>query len=310
MNLTAVVTEIINCNGVKTVSNEFGYLYIVATPIGNLSDISHRAIDIMSKVDVIAAEDTRHSRTLLSHYGITTKCSALHEHNEQKAHTELLNTLKQGQSVALISDAGTPLISDPGYILVQQAVAADIRVIPIPGPCAVITALSASGLASDKFTFYGFLPAKRLARTELLATVRELEATAIFYESPHRIVACLHDMLEVFEPSRRVCIARELTKKFETIHSDEIQNLVNWVEDDNNQQKGEIVLLVTGHKVQKNQEISAKDIDTLTLLMNELGIKKAASLTAKITGSSKNALYSEALKLKNDNKNNNDDETA
>jgi len=284
-------------------SIENQYLYIVATPIGNLADITYRAIDILGKVDLIAAEDTRHSRKLLSHYGISTKCTALHEHNEQKAHSQLLDFIKQGHCVALISDAGTPLISDPGYILVQQAVAAGIRVIPIPGPSALISALSVSGLPSDKFTFYGFLPAKQVSRVETLQSVRELEPTSIFYESPHRIVTCLENMLQVFGPDREVCIARELTKTFETIHADNLQQLCDWVKDDTNQQKGEIVLLVKGHKVQKNQEISASELDTLKLLIDEVGVKKAASLTAKITGSSKNALYAEALRLKKESDN-------
>lgn len=279
-------------------SNENEYLYIVATPIGNLADITYRAIDILTKVDLIAAEDTRHSRILLSHYGITTKCTALHDHNEQKAHTQLLSFIKQGHSVALISDAGTPLISDPGYILVQQATAMGIRVIPIPGPSALISALSVSGLPSDKFYFYGFLPAKQAARLEALETTKELEITTIFYESPHRLVACLDNMLQVYGANRQVCLARELTKTFETIHGDNLQQLCDWVKADANQQKGEIVLLVSGYKVQKNQEINPKDIDVLKLLVDELGVKKAASLTAKITGTSRNALYTEALNLK------------
>jgi len=279
-------------------SNESQFLYIVATPIGNLADITYRAIEVLSKVNLIAAEDTRHSRKLLSHYGISTKCRALHDHNEQMVHSELLDFIKQGNSVALISDAGTPLISDPGYILVQQAVAAGIRVIPIPGPSAVVTALSVSGLASDKFSFYGFLPAKQVARIEVLESVRELEPTTIFYESPHRIIACLDNMLQVFGPNRVVCIARELTKTFETVHSDELQALCDWVKSDSNQQKGEIVLLVSGFKAIKSNAISAADLDVLKLLLNELGVKKAASLTAKITGLSKNLLYTEALNLK------------
>jgi len=279
-------------------SNENNYLYIVATPIGNLTDISYRAVEILSKVDLIAAEDTRHSRKLLSHYQINTKTTALHDHNETKAHSELLEFIKQGHSVALISDAGTPLISDPGYILVQRAKAEDIRVIPIPGASAVIAALSASGLPSDKFSFYGFLPAKQLARKEILESIKEQEPTTVFYESPHRIVACLDTMLQVFEPTRQICLARELTKSFETIRVDELQHLSDWVKADANQQKGEIVLLIKGHKIPKNQEISTADITILKLLMDELSVKKAASLTAKITGSAKNALYTEALNLK------------
>jgi 16S rRNA (cytidine1402-2'-O)-methyltransferase len=279
-------------------SIENNYLYIVATPIGNLADITYRAVEILSKVDLIAAEDTRHSRKLLSHYAINTKTTALHDHNESKAHIELLEFIKKGHSVALISDAGTPLISDPGYILVQRAKAEGINVVPIPGPSALISALSASGLPSDKFTFFGFLPAKQLARKAILDNIRELEPTSIFYESPHRIVACLDSMLQVFEPTRSVCLARELTKSFETIHVDELQHLCDWVKADANQQKGEIVLLVKGHKIPKNQEISSTDVDILKLLMDELSVKKAASLTAKITGSAKNALYAEALNLK------------
>lgn len=278
-------------------SNENEYLYIVATPIGNLADITYRAIDILSKVNLIAAEDTRHSRKLLSHYGISTKCKALHDFNERQVHSELIDFIKQGHSVALISDAGTPLISDPGYILVQQAVAEGIRVIPIPGPSALISALSVSGLPSDKFSFYGFLPAKQAARIELLESVSELATTTIFYESPHRILACLENMLQVYGPSRRVCLARELTKTFETIRSDELQALYDWVKADLNQQKGEIVLLVKAHKIPNNQEISAKNLEILKLLVDELGVKKAASLAAKITDLPKNALYTQALKL-------------
>jgi len=277
--------------------NQVATLYIVATPIGNLSDISQRAIDTLQEVDVIAAEDTRHSGTLLQHYSIATPMISLHEHNEQQRSETLLIKLQQGESIALISDAGTPLISDPGYRLVSLVREHDIRVVPIPGSCALITALSASGLPSDSFSFEGFLPSKQGARQQTLAALENDSRTMIFYESPRRLQACLTDMVAVFGDDRLVCLARELTKLHETITTKPLAELLDWVSNDSNQQRGECVLLVEGVKEQKeSSEIEINHM--LAILLKELPVKKAAAITASLLDVSKNAAYDMALKLK------------
>ncbi|HAO24087.1 MAG TPA: 16S rRNA (cytidine(1402)-2'-O)-methyltransferase, partial [Methylophaga sp.] len=212
-------------------------LYIVATPIGNLADISARAIDVLSSVDLIAAEDTRHSKFLLQHHGIETSTISLHEHNEQQRSELLLSKIVDGNSIALISDAGTPLISDPGFRLVNMAREKGIKVVPIPGACAVITALSASGLSAERFTFEGFLPPKVTARRQALEKLVSEPRTMIFYESPKRMVGCLQDMLAVFGGERKACLARELTKMFETIVTLPLAELVEIVIMDTNHQK-------------------------------------------------------------------------
>ena len=223
-----------------------GALYVVATPIGNLADMSQRAVDVLAQVDRIAAEDTRRSGRLLQHFSITTPMLALHEHNERDLAPRLVEQLQQGESLAVISDAGTPLISDPGYNLVRLAHEAGVSVVPIPGASALICALSASGLPTDRFVFEGFLPAKAVSRRARLEALRSETRTLIFYESSHRLVECLHDMQVVFGVDRYVVLARELTKQFETLHGDGVRNLLHWVQDDPNQQKGEMVLLVQG----------------------------------------------------------------
>lgn len=271
-------------------------LYIVATPIGNLSDISQRAIDTLQTVDLIAAEDTRHSAKLLQHFHITTKMLPLHDFNEEQQTKKILQILKQGQSIALISDAGTPLISDPGYRLVSEVRKAGIEVVPIPGACAMIAALSASGLPSDKFRFEGFLPAKQHARLEHLKNLAAETCTLIFYESPHRILKSLQDMLTIFGEDRQVVIARELTKKFETIYDDNLKNLVKYFSDNPEKQCGEFVVLVHGETKQKITEITDEDLKILNLLLEELSVKQASHLAAKITGKKKNVLYELALK--------------
>ncbi len=277
--------------------NQLATLYIVATPIGNLSDISQRAIDTLQEVDVIAAEDTRHSGTLLQHYSIATPMISLHEHNEQQRSETLLTKLQQGESIALISDAGTPLISDPGYRLVSLVREHDIRVVPIPGSCALITALSASGLPSDRFSFEGFLPSKQGARQQTLATLENDSRTMIFYESPRRLQACLTDMVAAFGDDRLVCLARELTKLHETITTKPLAELLEWVSNDSNQQRGECVLLVEGVKEQKaSSEIEINHM--LAILLKELPVKKAAAITASLLDVSKNTAYDMALKLK------------
>ena len=277
--------------------NQPATLYIVATPIGNLSDISQRAIDTLQEVDVIAAEDTRHSGHLLQHYSITTPMISVHEHNEQHRSEMLLTRLQQGESVALISDAGTPLISDPGYRLVSLVREHDIRVVPIPGSCALISALSASGLPSDRFSFEGFLPSKQGARQQTLESLVNDSRTLIFYESPRRLQACLTDMVATFGENRLACLARELTKLHETITTKPLAELLDWVNSDSNQQRGECVLLVEGIKEQiESSEIEINHM--LTILLKELPVKKAAAVTASLLDVSKNIAYEMALKLK------------
>lgn len=272
-------------------------LYIVATPIGNLGDMSSRAIDILKQVDLIAAEDTRHSGKLLQHFGITTKMISLHSYNEQQRSKQILQKLSAGKSIALISDAGTPLISDPGYRLVCDARQIGIEIIAIPGACALIAALSVSGLPAEQFYFAGFLPAKSSARLQRLENYKTTSCTLIFYESPHRIIKSLQDMITVFGEKRRAVIARELTKKFETIYDDNLQNLLNHFIANSQQQCGEFVILLSGAKKQSTAEISAADLKVLTILLDELPVKQAATLAAKITGKKKNALYQLALNV-------------
>ncbi|MGF1758469.1 16S rRNA (cytidine(1402)-2'-O)-methyltransferase [Photobacterium sagamiensis] len=265
-------------------------LYIVPTPIGNLADITQRALDVLANVDLIAAEDTRHTSRLLSHFSISTRTFALHDHNEQQKADFLIEKLQAGTSIALVSDAGTPLISDPGYHLVNRCRQAGVKVVPLPGACAVITALSAAGLPSNRFSFEGFLPPKTKGRRDCFQALAADERTLIFYESPHRITDSLADMLAVLGPDRQVVLARELTKTFETIHGAPLGELIEWLKEDRNRTRGEMVVLVTGHRVQKD-ELSADALRTVGLLAKELPLKKAAALAAEIHGAKKNALY-------------------
>ena len=280
-------------------SNSKGILYIVATPIGNLQDMTPRAVQVLSEVQLIAAEDTRHSAKLLQHFGIKTPCLALHEHNEREAGAALVRRLLAGDAIALISDAGTPLISDPGYHLVQAARAAGLRVVPIPGACALTSALSASGLPSDRFVFEGFLPARAAARRARLEELKDEPRTLIFYESPHRILECLDDLAQVFGAERPAVIARELSKLFETIHDGSLSELCAWLRSDVNQQKGEFVILVRGSMLSEQGEEDSEAERVLRILMAELPVKQAAALAAQITGRKKNALYELALQQKN-----------
>ena len=269
-----------------------GILYIVATPIGNLQDITQRALDTFAQVDLIAAEDTRHSGLLLSHYGIKKPFFALHDHNEQEKAHILVEKLKQGSHIALISDAGTPLISDPGFHLVRQCREAGIRVVPLPGACAAITALCASGIASDRFCFEGFLPAKSKARKDKLENIAEEDRTLIFYESTHRILDTLEDMQSVLGEERYIVLAREITKTWETITGNTIKNLREWLLEDPNRTKGEMVLIVEGKpKSDNNEEISPQAVKALELITEELPLKKAAAIVAELYGYKKNALY-------------------
>jgi len=273
-----------------------GTLYVVATPIGNLDDMVPRAIQTLQTVAVIAAEDTRHSARLLAHFDIKTPAIAYHDHSDEHRTEQLIARLLAGEDVALISDAGTPLVSDPGYRLVRRAREQGIRVSPIPGACAMIAALSAAGLPSDRFAFEGFLPAKQVARTTQLESLAGDTRTLIFYEAPHRILETLQDMLSVFGAEREVAIAREVTKTFETIKSDKLAVMVDWVAADSNQQRGEIVLLVHGATKPENAEISAEQERVMRVLLEDLPVKQAAVIGAKITGLKKNFLYDWALK--------------
>lgn len=263
---------------------------MVATPIGNLGDMTPRAVEVLQQVDRIAAEDTRHSAGLMRHFAITTPMLSLHEHNERQKVAALLQRLGSGENIALISDAGTPLISDPGYVLVREAQRAGIRVVPVPGASALIAALSASGLPTDRFSFEGFLPAKGGARRKLLESLCQEPRTLAFYESPHRILDSLADMAAVFGAERQAVLARELTKTFETIRHDSLAALHAWVADDANQQKGEFVLLVNGAQ-EEREGIDPESCRIAALLADELPLKQAAALAARISGEKKNALY-------------------
>lgn len=274
-----------------------GILYIVATPIGNLGDITERAIGVLRDASIIAVEDTRHSRKLLLQFGIATPMVALHDFNESERVARILARLADGENIALISDAGTPLISDPGYQLVRQAHAQGIKVVPIPGSCAVIAALSCAGLPTDRFTFEGFLPAKGAARLAVLEGLAKETRTMIFYEAPHRIVECLVDMERSFGKEREVTLARELTKTFETITHTTVGALLEKVRGDANQQKGEIVLVVAGAPA-TTAEVDTKALHTLQVLLEEMPVKQASALAARITGVKKNVLYETALQLK------------
>ncbi|OCG08983.1 16S rRNA (cytidine(1402)-2'-O)-methyltransferase [Gilliamella sp. wkB178] len=271
-------------------------LYIVATPIGNLDDITLRAINTLKNVDLIAAEDTRHSGLLLQHLGIKAKLFALHDHNEQEKSQILIDKLKAGLSIALISDAGTPLINDPGYHLVKACRDNQIDVVPIPGACAAITALSVAGLPSDKFIYEGFLPAKSKARQDSLAKLVHETRTMIFYESTHRLMDTLDDMQAIFGADKQIVLAKELTKTWETIINLCVSDLIAWLNEDLNRQKGEFVLIVEGHNKTEN-DVEPEVINTLKLLQQELPLKKAAAITAEIYGLKKNQLYQFGLTL-------------
>lgn len=273
-----------------------GTLYIVATPIGNLADISHRGVQILQQVAVIAAEDTRHSKTLLDHYNISARLLSLHEHNESQRAQQLMGKLSEGLDIALISDAGTPLISDPGYQLVNLCRRNNIDVVPIPGACALVTALSASGLPTDHFTFFGFLPVKEMARREQLATLKSASGTAVFYEAPRRILNSVLMLIEELGERRQVALAKELTKTFETFRTGTAVEIAQWLQEDPVHQKGEFVLMVAPGE-DDGDKMPAEAINLLTALMRELPLKKAAAITSAHYKLKKNALYQLGLQL-------------
>lgn len=273
-------------------------LYIVATPIGNLGDMVPRAIEVLQRADLVLAEDTRHSQRLFSHFSITTPLLAYHDHSDTARTEQILARLERGQTLALISDAGTPLISDPGYRLVRLARERGIRVLPVPGACAFVAALSACGLPSDRFAFEGFPPAKSQARLKALQALAAETRTLVFYEAPHRVADTLDAMAEAFGPQREAVIARELTKAFETIHLAPLAELAAWVRADGNQQRGEIVLLVRGAERGQSAELGIEAQRVMGLLLAELPPRRAAALAAEITGVNKKALYNWALEQK------------
>lgn len=273
-------------------------LYVVATPIGNLRDISLRALDVLAAADVVAAEDKRNTMHLLTHHGINaSRLMAAHQHNERGAAEKIVALLQAGQSVAFVSDAGTPAVSDPGALLVRAVLAADLRVIPIPGASAAIAALSAAGMAEAHFFFYGFLPNKSAARRSALEELRDVTATLVFYEAPHRIVECAADLQAVFGAEREIVFAREITKLFESIHRCTLGVALDWLNSDPNNQRGEFVVLVSGAQPQSG--LSTETRDTLSVLLEELPLKQAVKLATQITGAKRGELYQLALQMKN-----------
>ncbi|WP_216782472.1 16S rRNA (cytidine(1402)-2'-O)-methyltransferase [Candidatus Profftia tarda] len=270
-------------------------LYVVPTPIGNYGDITQRALDTLKTVHLIASEDTRRTGILLKHFAIEASLFSLHDHNEKQKIDQLIKKLQHGHSIALVSDAGTPLINDPGYNLVRRCCVLGIRVIPLPGACAAITALSASGIASDRFCYEGFLPSKTKSRKNKLLSLLEESRTIIFYESTHRLIDSLRDIVEVMGYERYVVLAREMTKIWENIHGAPVGVLLDWVLEDHMRCRGEIVLIIEGHKT-TNSTILVEAFRTFTLLKKELPVSKAVVLASKISGVQKNIIYKHALK--------------
>lgn len=272
-----------------------GALYVVATPIGNLADISVRALRVLATVDAIACEDTRNTGQLMSRYGLSKPLLAAHQHNEREVAQKIIERLRNGERIALVSDAGTPAVSDPGARIVDEVREAGLTVIPIAGASAAVAALSAAGLLNDQFHFIGFLPAKDRQRDAALDALAGSGATLVFYEAPHRIVDTLAALLRAFGPQRRVVIARELSKLFEQVHRCALSEAADWMKADANRQRGEFVLLVEGATAAADETAEAKRL--LAILLAECPVSQAASLAAKITGLKKNALYSMALEM-------------
>lgn len=277
----------------------FGQLYIVSTPIGNLDDISHRAISTLKSVDIIAAEDTRHSGRLLSHYSIATKTVAFHDHNEKQKVSLLISWLEAGKNIALISDAGTPLINDPGYTLVSACRERGISVSPVPGASAVIAALSCAGLPSDRFSYWGFTPAKQQARQQFYRDMYGRNETVICYESPHRLMDSLNDLSVALGSDTKICFAKELTKTFETFKTDRVEAVIAWLLEDTDRQRGEIVLLVSPPKAEDSL-LSEQAHALLSQLVALLPVKQASGLVADAFNLKKNAVYKQAQSIKDD----------
>ncbi|HWX01177.1 16S rRNA (cytidine(1402)-2'-O)-methyltransferase [Collimonas sp.] len=271
-------------------------LYVLATPIGNVCDISLRALHVLSMVDAVACEDTRNTAHLLGRYGLSKTLLAAHEHNEREVAQKIVARLQAGERIALVSDAGTPAVSDPGARIVDAVLNAGLRALPLPGPSAAVTALSVSGLVNDQFQFIGFLPSKARQREIVLAGLAGASATLVLYEAPHRIVETVDALLQAFGPERRIVLARELTKLFESVHRCTLGEAPAWLAAEANRQKGEFVVLVEAAPVALDD--SAEGERVLQILLAELSIKQASALAAQITGQKKNALYERALALK------------
>ena len=271
-------------------------LYVVATPIGNLQDITLRALEVLKQADLIAAEDTRVTGNLLKHFGIAAKLISVREHNEQAGALKIIDALRSGHAVALVTDAGTPAVSDPGARVVAAVRAAGLTVIPIPGANAAVTALSAAGFNTPHFLFYGFLPAKGGERRTALQSLLALPYTLVFYEAPHRVADTIADLVTVFGETREIVFARELTKTFEEIHACPLSEATAWIAADPNRERGEYVLIVSGAAEQEKSAVETQRV--LEVLLSELSVKQAAKLAAQITGEKKNYLYDLALKLK------------
>ncbi len=272
-------------------------LYVIGTPIGNMGDISLRALHILGMADAVACEDTRVTGNLLSAYGLDKELISAHQHNERETAEKLIERLQKGDRIALVSDAGTPAISDPGAKIVDAVRRANLDVVPVPGPSAAVTALSASGLLDDQFLFIGFLPTKASQRREFLLKQKNIHATLVIYEAPHRIRETLEALVGIFEPSRQIVIAREITKLFEEIHRCPLSECLTWLEKNPNSQKGEFVLLLESATTATPEDFQAQHV--LSILLEELPVSSAASLAARITGIKKKKLYEMALQLKN-----------
>jgi 16S rRNA (cytidine1402-2'-O)-methyltransferase len=272
-------------------------LYVVATPIGNLRDMTLRALDVLGKVDVVAAEDTRVTRHLLEHYGVAARPLSLHEHNEEAAGSRVVELLRAGKSVALVTDAGTPAISDPGARLVRRVRQAGFAAFPVPGASALTAALSAAGMPEGPFLFYGFLPAQTGVRAREIESLRGLSAALVFYEAPHRVRETLADLAGALGAERELVIARELTKLFETIHACRLGEAVAWLDADPNRTRGEFVLIVQGATAVGDAQAEEGE-RVLAILLRELPVKRAVQLAVEITGAKRNALYARALELK------------
>jgi len=271
-----------------------GTLYIIPTPIGNLGDITLRAIETLKSVDTILCEDTRHSRPLLQYLGVDKPLLAYHEHNERDSISKIIELLQAGKNLGLISDAGTPLISDPGFVLIRELRTHAIPIVALPGACALVTALSASGLPTDKFRFEGFLPAKSKARQDRLADIKTEAATIIFYESTHRILDMLEDIRHIL-PERDIVLAKELTKSFEAIVPGKAQDIINWLNQDPARQKGEFVVLIAGNHEVSSEQAALEIENLLKVLLVEIPLKQAVKIAVELTGQNKNHLYELAL---------------
>ncbi|WP_295164817.1 16S rRNA (cytidine(1402)-2'-O)-methyltransferase [uncultured Buchnera sp.] len=277
--------------------NTTGILYIIPTPIGNLSDITYRAVETLKNVDLIAAENIYHTNILLQHYNVKNILISLNKNNEKKQSHYVIKKLKEGKKVGLVSDAGTPVINDPGYLLVKQCCSLNIKIIPLPGPCAAITALSASGISTNRFCYEGFLPSKKKVRCDLLKSLKKETRTIIFYESKYRIIQSIKDIIEKIDENRYLVIAREITKKWEYIYGAKANKMLSWIKEDKNRcNKGEIVIIIDGFKELKNKDISEKAINTLKILRNFLSLKQSVLITSKIHEIKKNNLYQYATK--------------